>query len=331
MLEIRAVFTQGEALMPDITLDRDAPVYIAGHHGLAGSAIWRLMEAQGFSNLLGWRSADLDLRDRDATFDALSTAKPAVVVMAAAKVGGILANSQYPVDFLNDNLRIQTNLFEASHAADVDRLLFLGSSCIYPKLAPQPISEGALLTGPLEPTNEAYAIAKIAGIIAVRSYRAQYGRRWISAMPTNLYGPGDNFNLESSHVLPAMIRKFYDAATNGGPVTLWGSGSPRREFLHVDDLASAVLQLLRVYDSAGNINIGTGRDVTIRELAQIVASAAGYEGDVTWDTTKPDGTPQKLLDISPLLGLGWRPTIPLQRGVDETMKWLERQSWLDAR
>lgn len=321
MLEIRAVFTQGEALMPDITLDRDAPVYIAGHHGLAGSAIWRLMEAQGFSNLLGWRSADLDLRDRDATFDALSTAKPAVVVMAAAKVGGILANSQYPVDFLNDNLRIQTNLFEASHAADVDRLLFLGSSCIYPKLAPQPISEGALLTGPLEPTNEAYAIAKIAGIIAVRSYRAQYGRRWISAMPTNLYGPGDNFDLSTSHVLPALIRKFHDATISGGPVILWGTGSPRREFLHVDDLASAVLRLLDGYDANEAINVGTGADVTIRELALIVAGAAGYDGEVLWDTTKPDGTPQKLLDVSLLRATGWEPSVSLEQGVRETFEW----------
>lgn len=307
--------------MPDITLDRDAPVYIAGHHGLAGSAIWRLMEAQGFSNLLGWRSADLDLRDRDATFDALSTAKPAVVVMAAAKVGGILANSQYPVDFLNDNLRIQTNLFEASHAADVDRLLFLGSSCIYPKLAPQPISEGALLTGPLEPTNEAYAIAKIAGIIAVRSYRAQYGRRWISAMPTNLYGPGDNFDLSTSHVLPALIRKFHDATISGGPVILWGTGSPRREFLHVDDLASAVLRLLDGYDANEAINVGTGADVTIRELALIVAGAAGYDGEVLWDTTKPDGTPQKLLDVSLLRATGWEPSVSLEQGVRETFEW----------
>ena len=230
----------------EFDLSPDMRVYVAGHGGLVGSAIWRHLTARGFTNLVGWRSAELDLRDRDATFDAVLAARPDVVIVAAAKVGGILANSTYPVDFLNDNLRIQTNLFEASHAADVDRLLFLGSSCIYPKMAPQPIPESALLTGPLEPTNDAYAIAKIAGIMAIKSYRHQYGRHWISAMPTNLYGPGDNFDLTSSHVLPAMIRKYHDAKVSGGSVTLWGTGLPRREFLHVDDLADAVVHLLRL-------------------------------------------------------------------------------------
>jgi GDP-L-fucose synthase len=299
----------------------DARVYVAGHGGLVGSAIWRHLTAQGFTNLVGWRSSDVDLRDRDATFDAVLSARPDVVIVAAAKVGGILANSTFPVDFLNDNLRIQTNLFEASHAADVDRLLFLGSSCIYPKLAPQPIPESALLTGPLEPTNDAYAIAKIAGIMAIKSYRHQYGRRWISAMPTNLYGPGDNFDLNSSHVLPAVIRKYHEALASGGPVTLWGTGNPRREFLHVDDLADAVLHLLRNYDSDSTINVGTGADVTIRDLALLIADIVGYTGETQWDTSKPDGTPRKLLDVSRLRAQGWDPKVPLRDGVAGTYAW----------
>lgn len=298
----------------------DAPVYVAGHGGLVGSAVWRRLEAAGHTNLIGWRSSQVDLKDRDATFDAVLSAKPSAVVLAAAKVGGILANSTYPVDFLNDNLRIQTNVFEAAHAAEVDRLLFLGSSCIYPKMAPQPIPESALLTGPLEPTNDAYAIAKIAGIIAIKSYRAQHGRHWISAMPTNLYGPGDNFDLNTSHVLPAMLRKFHEAKESGGPVVLWGTGAPRREFLHVDDLADAVLHLLRVYDSPETINVGTGEDITIRELAEIVADVVGYSGDTMWDTSKPDGTPRKLLDVTRLHRLGWAPRIDLETGVQTTYR-----------
>jgi GDP-L-fucose synthase len=285
--------------------------------------VWRRLQAEGFTDLVGWRSAEVDLRDRDATFDAITTARPQVVVLAAAKVGGILANATHPVDFLNDNLRIQTNVFEAAHAADVPRLLFLGSSCIYPKLAPQPISESSLLTGPLEQTNDAYAIAKIAGIIAMKSYRAQHGRHWISAMPTNLYGPGDNFDLTSSHVLPAMIRKYHEALSSGGPVTLWGSGTPRREFLHVDDLADAVLHLLRVYDSPETINVGVGADVTIRELADTIASVVGYTGETVWDTSKPDGTPRKLLDTSRLAGLGWSPQISLPEGIAATYAWYQ--------
>ena len=289
-------------------LSLDSRIYVAGHNGLVGSAVWRHLQAQGFTDLVGWRSAEVDLRDRDTTFDAVLSARPSVVIVAAAKVGGILANSTYPVDFLNDNLRSLTNLFEAAHAADVERLLFLGSSCIYPKMAPQPIPESALLTGPLEPTNDAYAIAKIAGIMAIKSYRAQYGRHWISAMPTNLYGPGDNFDLTSSHVLPAMIRKFREAKVSGGSVALWGTGAPMREFLHVDDLASAVLHLLRVYDSSETINVGTGVDVTIRELASTVADVVSYTGQVVWDSSKPDGTPRKLLDVSRLRALGWEPS-----------------------
>ena len=342
---------------PVFEIAPDARIYVAGHHGLVGSAVWRRLQESGHRNLVGWRSAEVDLRDWDATFDAVTSARPDVVVVAAAKVGGILANSSAPVDFLNDNLRIQTNLFEAAHAADVDRLLFLGSSCIYPKLAPQPISESALLTGPLEPTNEAYAIAKISGVIAVRSYRQQYGRHWISAMPTNLYGPDDNFDIRASHVLPAMIRKFHDAARDGSAVTLWGTGSPRREFLHVcssdpraprppdiaapsgsavtlwgtgsprreflhtDDLARAVVHLLGHYDADETINIGTGEDLTIRELAEIVAAVVGFTGEVRWDTSKPDGTPRKLLDVSRLRALGWSPQVPLVQGITETYQW----------
>ena len=302
-------------------LDPGMRVYVAGHHGLVGSAVWRRLQAEGFTDLVGWRSSEVDLTDRDATFDAVGSANPDVIVDSAARVGGILANSSAPVDFLNDNLRIQTNLFEAAHAAGVGRLLFLGSSCIYPKLAAQPIREEYLLTGPLEPTNDAYAIAKIAGIIAMKSYRHQYGRAWISAMPTNLYGPGDNFDLQSSHVLPAMIRKFHEASVSGGPVTLWGTGTPRREFLHVDDAAGAVVHLLGHYDDEQTINIGTGEDVTIAELAATIAEVVGYEGEIVWDTSKPDGTPRKLLDVSRLRALGWAPRINLREGIADTYRW----------
>jgi GDP-L-fucose synthase len=271
----------------------DSLVYVAGHRGLVGSAVWRALQARDIDTV-GWSSSELDLRDRDATFDALLSARPQVMVMAAARVGGIMANATHPVDFLNDNLRIQTNLFEAAHAADVQRVVFLGSSCIYPKLAPQPIPESALLTGPLEPTNQAYALAKIAGIEAVKSYRAQCGRHWISAMPTNLYGPRDNFDLTFSHVLPAMIRKFHEA---DAVVTLWGTGTPRREFLHSDDAASAILHLIGHYDGEEHVNVGTGEDISIRDLADLVAEVVGFEGRVEWDASKPDGTPRKLLDL----------------------------------
>ena len=295
----------------------DSLVYVAGHRGLVGSAVWRALLEREIETV-GWSSAEVDLRNRDAAFDAVLSARPQVMVMAAARVGGIMANATHPVDFLNDNLRIQTNLFEAAHAADVERVVFLGSSCIYPKLAPQPIPESALLTGPLEPTNQAYAIAKIAGIEAVNSYREQYNRRWISVMPTNLYGPGDNFDLNSSHVLPAMIRKFHDA---DAVVTLWGTGTPRREFLHSDDAASAILHLIEHYDGDQHVNIGTGEDISIRELAALVAEVVGFDGRVEWDTSKPDGTPRKLLDVSRLKGLGWAPRIGLRDGVAATCEW----------
>ena len=266
----------------------DARIYVAGHAGLVGSAIWRELSDRGFTDLVGWRSSELDLRDTAEVRDAMATAKPDVVVVAAARVGGILANSQEPVDFLNDNIRIQTNLFEAAHANDVERLLFLGSSCIYPKFAPQPIPESALLTGPLEETNRAYAIAKIAGIVAVQGYRSQFGRRWISAMPTNLYGPRDNFDLRTGHVLPALIRRLDEARTAQAPsVTLWGSGTPRREFLHTDDLARALYLLLETYDEADHINIGTGQDISIHDLATMVQAVVGYDGALEWDRSRP--------------------------------------------
>ena len=300
----------------------DSKVYVAGHRGLVGSAIWRALEAKGAGQLIGWRSGELDLRDREATFDAIAEAKPDIVIDAAAKVGGIMANSTYPVEFLRDNSLIQTNVMDAAHAIGVDRLLFLGSSCIYPRHATQPIRESSLMTGPLEPTNQAYAMAKISGIFYIEAHRTEYGRHWISAMPTNLYGPGDNFDLETSHVLPAFIRRFHEAKVNGAPsVTVWGTGSPRREFLHVDDLAQACLLLLDVYDSPETINVGCGEDLPIKELAETVADVVGFTGTIEWDTTKPDGMPRKLLDTSRINALGWTPQISLRDGLTSTYQW----------
>ena len=302
-------------------------VYVAGHRGMVGSAIWRHLESAGFTDLVGRTSGELDLRDRDATFAFFEQTRPQVVVDAAARVGGILANDTYPADFLSDNLRIQLNVLDAASATGVERLLFLGSSCIYPRLAPQPITEDALLTGHLEKTNDGYAIAKIAGILHAQALRRQHGRHYISAMPTNLYGPGDNFHPERSHVLPAMIRRFHEARERGAPsVTLWGSGSPRREFLHVDDLARAVLFLLDTYDEPEHLNIGVGEDVTIRELAEIVAGVAGTRASSRWDTSKPDGTPRKLLDVSRINDLGWKAEIGLVDGIRSTYEWyVERE------
>ena len=303
-------------------LDRDAPFFVAGHRGLTGSAIWRKLESEGFTGLIGKPSTELDLRNRDEVFQFFGEARPRYVVLAAAKVGGILANDTYPVDFLSDNLRIQVNVMDAARVHRVERLLFLGSSCIYPKLAPQPIQEESLLTGHLEPTNDAYAVAKIAGIMHVQAVRRQYGLPWISAMPTNLYGPGDNFSAAGSHVLPALIRRYDEAASNGFPsVTNWGSGSPRREFLHVDDMADACLHLLENFDGPSHVNVGTGTDITIRELAATVAEAVGYEGAIEWDASRPDGTPRKLLDVSKINRLGWTASIGLEDGIRSTVEW----------
>ncbi|EFG74442.1 NAD dependent epimerase/dehydratase family protein [Mycobacterium parascrofulaceum ATCC BAA-614] len=282
----------------------------------------RKFRTEKFTNLLVRSHGELDLTDRAATFDFVLRSQPQVIIDAAARVGGIMANSTYPVDFLSDNLRMQVNLMDAAVAARVPRLLFLGSSCIYPKYAPQPISENALLTGPLEPTNDAYAIAKIAGILQVQAVRRQYDLAWISAMPTNLYGPGDNFSPSGSHLLPALIRRYESAKASGTPkVTNWGTGTPRRELLHVDDLASACLYLLEHFDGPNHVNIGTGIDHTIKEIADMVAAAVGYSGETRWDSTKPDGTPRKLLDVSVLRNAGWLPKISLSDGIEATVAW----------
>lgn len=310
---------------PKRLLPPRARIFVAGHRGLVGSALARRLTADGHQVLTRDRTA-LDLRDDAATGAYLRGIRPDAVVLAAARVGGIMANQNFPVPFLEDNLRIQLSVIGGAHAAGVDRLLFLGSSCIYPRLAPQPITEEALLTGPLEPTNEPYALAKIAGITQIRGYRRQYGASYISAMPTNLYGPGDNFDLETSHVLPALIRRFHEAARDGREeVVLWGSGTPRREFLHVDDLARACALLLASYDDDSPVNVGCGEDLTIRALAETVREVVGFQGRIAFDTGKPDGTPRKLLDVSRLRALGFAPRIPLAEGVRETYRW-----WLET-
>ncbi len=303
-------------------MDKNSRIYVAGHRGLVGSAIWRHLESEGYTDLVGASSTELDLRDRSAVFDFMHEKRPDVVIDAAARVGGIHANDTYSADFLSDNLQIQVNVMDAANAIDVDRLLFLGSSCIYPKFAEQPIKESSLLTGELEPTNDAYAIAKIAGIMQVQAARKQYGRHWISAMPTNLYGPGDNFHPENSHVLPALMRRLHEAKLNGDEsVTIWGSGTPRREFLYVDDLAKASVFLLENYDDPQTINVGVGEDLSIRELAETIAATVGYEGELVQDTSKPDGTPRKLLDVSRLNNLGWTAETPLADGIRSTYDW----------
>ena len=306
-------------------LDRNAPFYVAGHRGLAGSAFWRRLETAGFKQLVGRSSSELDLTDRRGVFDFFEQTKPRYVLLAAAKVGGILANETYPVDFLTENLRIQSNVLDAALEHRAERVLFLGSSCIYPKFAEQPIREDSLMTGHLEPTNDAYAIAKIAGIMQIQAVRRQYGLPWISAMPTNLYGPNDNFSLTGSHVLPALIQR-YDAAVRLGKdsVENWGTGTPRRELLHVDELADACLYLLEHYDGPEQVNVGTGSDVTIQEIAEIIAHAVGFTGETLWDTSKPDGTPQKLLDVSKLAKLGWKSQVSLEQGIQSTVDWYRR-------
>jgi GDP-L-fucose synthase len=297
-------------------------IYVAGHRGLVGSALVREVEKGSDHTWIGKTRSELDLLDRSAVFNFLAKEKPDAVIIAAAKVGGIMANNTYPVEFLSENLQIEANLIDGSHAANVERLLFLGSSCIYPKLAPQPIKEEYLLTGPLEPTNETYALAKISGLKLVEAYRKQYNRKWISAMPSNVYGPGDNFDLESSHALPALIRKFHEAKSEkSATVTVWGSGAPYREFLHTDDLARACVYLLENYDGDSHINVGTGKDISIAELAQTVSEVVGFQGSVVFDKSKPDGTPRKLLDVSRLDGLGWKASVGLTEGIESTYAW----------
>ncbi|WP_291270451.1 GDP-L-fucose synthase [Geothrix sp.] len=313
-------------------MQHQSRILVAGYRGLVGSAIVRRLRAEGFENLILRSHGECDLENQGAVFKLFLQEKPEFVFMAAAKVGGILANSSYPVDFIRSNLMVQNNIIDASHFSGVQKLLFLGSSCIYPKLAPQPIKEEYLLTGDLEPTNEWYAIAKIAGIKMCQAYRAQYGLNAISLMPTNLYGPGDNFDLNASHVLPALLRKFHEAKHSGAhEVIMWGTGTPRREFLHVDDLADACIHLMQVYDSPEIVNVGTGEDITIRELAEQVKEVVGFEGQIIQDPTKPDGTPRKLLDVSRLHQLGWRHRITLAEGIRSTYQWfLENQTTVRA-
>jgi len=303
-------------------MDKSEKIFVAGHLGMVGSALVRRLKGEGFSNLLVRDRSKLDLRDECAVGKFFEEEKPAIVILAAAKVGGIKANNDFPVEFLLENLRIQNNVIHAAYENGVRKLLFLGSSCIYPKFAPQPIPETALLSGPLEPTNEAYAIAKIAGIKLCQAYAREYGANFISVMPTNLYGPNDNFDLETSHVLAALLRKAHEAKTRKDrKLTVWGSGKPRREFLHVDDLAPACLLLLEKYDSSEIINVGCGEDISIRELAELICEVVGFDGDLAWDATKPDGTPRKLLDVSKLRALGWKPSIPLREGITRTYEW----------
>ena len=310
-------------------MNEGAPIFVAGHRGLVGAALVRRLRAAGFNNLLLRDRAALDLRQQSATEEFFAAARPEYVFLAAARVGGILANDSFPAEFLHDNLAIQINVIEAAHRHGVRKLLFLGSSCVYPKHAPQPMTEDCLLTGPLEPTNEWYAIAKIAGLKMCQAYRRQFGFRAIGVMPTNLYGPGDNFSLRDAHVLPALLRKFHEARERGaGEVEVWGSGEPRREFLHVDDLADACLFLMRRYDDERLVNIGWGRDVTIAELAAMVARAVGFAGAVRYDRSKPDGTPRKLLDTSRLSALGWAPRIDLEEGIRSTYAWFRENPQL---
>lgn len=297
-------------------MEKNAKIYVAGHRGMVGSALVRRLESEGYHNLIVRTSRELDLRNQQAVADFFAAEKPDYVFLAAAKVGGIMANNIYRADFLYENLQIQNNVIHSAHVEGVEKLMFLGSSCIYPKLAPQPLQEDSLLTGPLEYTNEPYAIAKIAGIKMCESYRKQYGRNYISVMPTNLYGPNDNYDLNNSHVLPAMIRKFHEAKAENKPfVELWGTGSPLREFLHADDLADACVYLMKNYDGEQFVNIGVGEDITIKNLAELIKDTVGYEGELRWNTDKPDGTPRKLMDVSKLHSMGWKHRYSLEEGV----------------
>ena len=308
-------------------MDKSDKIFVAGHRGMVGSAIVRRLKAEGFSNLITRDRSELDLTDESAVRKFFAKEKPAIVIDAAAKVGGIKANNDFPVEFLLGNLRIQNNVIHSAYESGVRKLVFLGSSCIYPKFAPQPIPETALLSGPLEPTNEAYAIAKIAGVKLCQAFSREYGAKFVSAMPTNVYGPNDNFDLETSHVLPALIRKAHEAKMRKDQkLTVWGTGKPRREFLHVDDLASACVLILEKYHSPEIINVGCGEDISIRELAELICDVVGFDGELAWDTTKPDGTPRKLLDVTKLRALGWKPAIPLRDGIARTYEWFRANS-----
>jgi len=307
--------------MSKLPVDRSSKVFVAGHKGMVGGALVRKLQDQGFQNIVTRSSTELDLRDRERVIDFFHHEQPVIVLLAAAKVGGILANDTYPADFLSDNLRIQLNVMDAAHDSGVERLLFLGSSCIYPKFAEQPIREDALMTGALEPTNDAYAVAKIAGIQQIQAMRKQHGHRWISVMPSNLYGPGDNYDPAGSHVLPALIRRYAEAKADGQTtITNWGTGTPLREFLYVEDLADACLFLLENYDSSEHVNVGSGKDLSIRALAETVAEEVGFTGETRWDTTKPDGTPRKLLDVSKINKLGWKATTGLREGIRNSIR-----------
>jgi GDP-L-fucose synthase len=307
--------------MNKLPVDRSSKVFVAGHKGMVGGAIVRKLQDQGFQNIVTRSSTELDLRDRERVIDFFQHEQPVIVLLAAAKVGGILANDTYPADFLSDNLRIQLNVMDAAHDSGVERLVFLGSSCIYPKFAEQPIREDALMTGALEPTNDGYAVAKIAGIQQIQAMRKQHGHTWISVMPSNLYGPGDNYDPAGSHVLPALIRRYVEAKAEGQTtITNWGTGTPLREFLYVEDLADACLFLLENYDSSEHVNVGSGKDLSIRVLAEMVAEEVGFTGETRWDTTKPDGTPRKLLDVSKINELGWKATTGLREGIRNSIR-----------
>ena len=303
-------------------ISKNLKIYIAGHRGMVGSACWRLLESKGFTNIIGKTSKELDLRDQTQVESFIKEENPDIIIDAAAKVGGILANDTYPYEFLMDNMLMQNNLIRAAHQNNVSKFIFLGSSCIYPKMAPQPLKEEYLLTGPLEPTNEWYAIAKISGVKLIEALRKQYNRDYVALMPTNLYGPNDNFDLQSSHVLPAMIRKFYEAKQNKhAPVTLWGTGTPKREFMHVDDLAQAVLFAMENKLPETLYNVGTGVDLSIKELAEMIQKTIGHQGDIVWDDSKPDGTPRKLMDVTKLKKVGFESEVDLQRGMEATFVW----------
>ena len=302
-------------------IDKKTKIYIAGHRGMVGSAVWRTLEQKGYTNLLGKTSAELDLRNQQAVINFYATEKPDVVIDAAAKVGGILANNDYPYQFLMENMQIQNNLIDGALNAGIEKFIFLGSSCIYPKFAPQPLKEEYLLTDSLEPTNEWYALAKITGVKACQAIRKQFNKDYISLMPTNLYGYFDNFDLETSHVLPAMLRKFHEAKLNNTPVTLWGSGTPMREFLFVDDMAEAVVYALENKLPEYLYNIGSGKDITIKELAETIQQVTGHQGEIIWDTEKPDGTPRKLMDVSKMATLGWEYSTELKEGIEKTYSW----------